>query len=340
MRSLVCREPDVFEMKQTAAPTPKEGEALIQVLAVGVCGTDYHAFRGHQPYFAYPRVLGHEIAGVVAELPSGYEGELKAGDRVTIMPYIACRNCIACRRGKSNACTQLKVLGVHVDGAMRDYMTVPTAYIVKAEGLSLNQIAIIEPLSIGLHAVNRARIERGETALVVGAGPIGLAVMKFAKLAGARVIAMDMNKERLSFAEQWAGADAAVDALGDTDEALKTMTNGEYPTTVFDATGNAQSMMRTFGYAAHGGKVVFVSLVQADIAFHDPEFHKKELTLLGSRAAELREFEHVMACMKAGHIDADSFVSHRAPFDQAIPSFQTWLKRESGVIKAIIELSC
>ncbi|WP_256756935.1 zinc-binding alcohol dehydrogenase family protein [Cohnella sp. WQ 127256] len=338
MRSLVCRKPDLFEMQQIAIPTPKEGEALIKVLAVGVCGTDYHAFRGNQPYFAYPRVLGHEIAGEIAEVSSGKSGGLRAGDRVTVMPYIACQTCIACRQGKSNACSQLKVLGVHADGSMCEYMTVPTEYIVKAEGMSVNQIAIIEPLSIGLHAVNRARIESDEVVLVVGAGPIGLAVMKFAKLAGAQVIAMDMNKERLSFAEKWAQVDAIVDALGDVDEALKTITKGDYPTTVIDATGNAHSMMNTFSYAAHGGKVVFVSLVQADITFSDPEFHKKELTLLGSRAANLQEFEHVIACMKAGHIDADSFISHRAPFDQTIDSFNTWLKRESGVIKALIEM--
>lgn len=337
MKSLALREPNVFEMQHKETPVPREGEALIKVLAVGVCGTDYHAFRGNQPYFSYPRVLGHEIAGEVAELSAGAESDLRIGDRVTVMPYIACGSCIACRNGKSNACANLKVLGVHADGAMNEYMTVPAKYLVPAEGLTVSQISIIEPLSIGLHAVNRARIQSGEFVLVLGAGPIGLAVMKFAKLAGARVIALDMNRDRLSFGKQWAQADAVVDALGNVEEALAAITDGEFPTTVIDATGNAQSMMNAIGYAAHGGKVVYVSLVQADISFSDPEFHKKELTLMGSRAASLEEFEYVIANMKAGHIDANAFISHRAPFEETVTAFQTWLKRESGVIKALIE---
>jgi 2-desacetyl-2-hydroxyethyl bacteriochlorophyllide A dehydrogenase len=338
MRGLVCRQPHLFEMQESEIPSPKEGEALVKVLAVGVCGTDYHAFRGKQPYFTYPRILGHEIAGEIAEVSSGNTSDLRAGDRVTIMPYIACQTCIACRQGKSNACSKLQVLGVHADGAMQQYMSVPTEYIVKTEDMSLNQIAIIEPLSIGLHAVNRAVLEKGEFVLVIGAGPIGLAAMKFAKLAGAQVIAMDMNKDRLLFSERWAKVDAVIDASGDVEEALKRITKGDYPTAVIDATGNAQSMMSALGYAAHGGRVVYVSLVQADITFNDPMFHKKELTLLGSRAATLQEFEHVIACMKAGHIDADSFITHRAPFEQVIESFRTWMKPESGVIKALIEL--
>lgn len=337
MKSLALREPNVFEMQEKDIPVPKEGEALIKVLAVGVCGTDYHAFRGNQPYFAYPRILGHEIAYEIAEIAGGNEGGLRVGDRVTVMPYIACGSCIACRNGKTNACTKLQVLGVHIDGAMNEYFTVPMEYLVKAEGLSVSQISIIEPLSIGLHAVNRARLTPGEFVLVLGAGPIGLAVMKFAKLAGARVIALDINKDRLSFSRQWAQVDAVVDALGNVDEELNKITAGDYPTTVIDATGNAQSMMNAFSYAAHGGKVVYVSLVQAEISFNDPEFHKKELTLMGSRAASLDEFEYVVANMKAGQIDADAFISHRAPFEDTIAAFQTWLKRDSGVIKALIE---
>ncbi|MFC4598371.1 zinc-binding alcohol dehydrogenase family protein [Cohnella hongkongensis] len=340
MRNIVCKEPGVFEMRRTERPLRKPGEVLVKVSAVGVCGTDYHAFRGRQPYFAYPRILGHEIAGEVAETDGASEeaGGLKVGDRVTIMPYIACRACIACRAGRPNACSDLRVLGVHEDGAMREYLSVPAEYVVKTEGLSLNQTVIVEPMGIGLHAVNRGEIRPGETALVVGAGPIGLAAMKFAKLAGAKVIAMDTNAERLRFCRQWAGADEIVEAAGDAAAALADITGGDGPTTVFDATGSPQSMMKTFEYAAHGGKIVFVSLVQADISFHDPAFHKKELTLLGSRAATLAEFERVIACMREGRIDADGFITHRAPFEKAIEAFGEWLNPGSGVIKAVIEL--
>ncbi len=339
MRNIVCKEPGVFELCRTERPLRKPGEVLVKISAVGVCGTDYHAFRGKQPYFAYPRILGHEIAGEVAETDGDLEESrgLRAGDRVTIMPYIACRTCIACRSGRQNACSDLRVMGVHEDGAMREYMAVPAEYVVKTEGLSLNQTVIVEPMGIGLHAVNRGGIRPGETALVIGAGPIGLAAMKFAKLAGARVIAMDTNAERLRFCRRWAEADEIVEASGDVAAKLAEVTGGEGPTTVFDATGSPQSMTKTFEYAAHGGKIVFVSLVQADITFHDPAFHKKELTLLGSRAATLPEFDRVIACMREGRIDADGFITHRAPFGQAIEAFDEWLNPGSGVIKAVIE---
>lgn len=340
MRNIVCVEPGAFELRTGERPQRKQGEVLVKVLAVGVCGTDYHAFRGKQPYFTYPRILGHEIAGEVAETDAGLHESsgLKVGDRVTIMPYIACRSCIACRAGRPNACSGLQVLGVHEDGAMREYMSVPSEYVVKTEDLSLNQTAIVEPMSIGLHAVNRGEVKPGETVLVIGAGPIGLAAMKFAKLAGAKVIAMDTNVERLRFCRQWAGADEIVEATGDVAAKLADITGGDGATTVFDATGSPQSMMKAFDYAAHGGKVVFVSLVQADISFYDPAFHKKELTLLASRAATLAEFERVIACMREGLIDADGFITHRASFGKTIEAFGEWLNPGSGVIKAVIEL--
>lgn len=337
MNAIVCKEPNLLEMRRMEKPVPKKGEVLVKTLAVGVCGTDYHAFRGRQPYFTYPRILGHEIAGEIAEIGSCAPEGLRVGDQATILPYLHCRTCIACRNGKPNACSGLQVLGVHVDGAMREYFTVPAEYVVKTGGLSLNQSVIVEPLCIGLHAVNRGRVKQGETALVVGAGPIGLAAMKFAKLAGAAVIAMDTNAERLAFCRGWAKADYTVEAGGSVRDRLDKLTGGDGPSVVIDATGNAESMMKTFDYAAHGGRIVYVSLVQSDITFSDPAFHKKELTLLGSRGATLQEFGHAIACLQDGRIDADAYVTHRAPFPETAAAFSGWMKPGSGVIKAVIE---
>jgi 2-desacetyl-2-hydroxyethyl bacteriochlorophyllide A dehydrogenase len=310
---------------------------LIRIRRIGVCGTDYHAYRGRQPYFEYPRVLGHEIAAEIVEVDEDANG-LQSGDLVTVIPYLSCGTCIACTNGKGNACVDLKVIGCHIDGAMTEYITVPVGQLIKTEGLTLEQIVIIEPMSIGLHAVNRGQVQCDERVLVIGAGPIGLASMKFAKLAGAKVIAMDVNKDRLHFCKQWAGADHTIDATGDVLKELDNLTGGSFPTTVIDATGNAKSMMNAFQYAAHGGKVVYVSLVQADITFYDPDFHKKELTLFGSRAATREEFEFVIESLERELIDADSFITHRVPFDRAIDEFQKWLKPESAVIKALITL--
>lgn len=337
MRTMICQEPNRFEMIDTDFPIRNEGEALIRVRRIGVCGTDYHAYRGNQPYFEYPRILGHEIAGEIVEIDEN-PGGIQKGDYVTVIPYLSCGSCIACKNGKGNCCVDLKVIGCHVDGAMREYITVPVGQLMKADGLSLEQIVIIEPMSIGLHAVNRAQVRPDEYVLVIGAGPIGLAAMKFAKLAGAKVIAMDVNQDRLHFCQQWAEVDHTIMATGDVINELGNLTNGSLPTTVIDATGNVKSMNKAFDYAAHGGNVVYVSLVQADITFHDPDFHKKELTLMGSRAATKEEFEYVIQCLNENRIDADSFITHRAPFDQAIEQFQHWLNPKDGLIKALITL--
>ncbi|SFF37722.1 2-desacetyl-2-hydroxyethyl bacteriochlorophyllide A dehydrogenase [Paenibacillus algorifonticola] len=337
MKTIICTKPEQFDLIDTEMPVRGQGEALLKVHYIGVCGTDYHAYRGKQPYFEYPRILGHEIAAEVVEIENNAYG-IKAGDNVTVIPYLFNENSIASRRGKPNACNELKVIGCHVDGAMREYISVPIHHLKKADGLTLEQTVIIEPMSIGLHGVNRAGVKADEWVLVLGAGPIGLAVMKFAKLAGAKVIALDINAERLAFCRKWAEVDHVVKAGDDVVQELERITGGDLPTSVIDATGNAQSMMNAFKYAAHGGNVVFVSLVQGDITFNDPDFHKKELTLLGSRAATSEEFDYVIDCLRQNKLDADSFITHQADFDQAIASFNHWLDPSSGVIKAIIKV--
>lgn len=338
MKTIICTKPDQLERIVTEMPVRKAGEALLKVHYVGVCGSDYHAYRGKQPFFQYPRILGHEIAAEVAEIEENEDG-IQVGDLVTVIPYLHNANSIASRRGKPNACSELQVIGVHIDGAMREYFTVPIAYLKKAEGLTLAQTVIIEPMSIGLHGVNRAGLQSGDWVLVLGAGPIGLAVMRFAKLAGAKVIALDIREDRLAFCRKWAEVDHIVNASTEEDivQRLRNLTDGDLPTSVIDATGNPQSMMDAIRYAAHSGNVVYVSLVQADITFFDPEFHKKELTLLGSRAATAEEFDHVIASLRNQQIDAEAYITHQAGVDEAIEAFQDWLKPSSGVIKAIIK---
>lgn len=180
MKGIVCEEPHSFKLKDYEIPVPKEGEALVRIRRVGICGTDLHAFTGNQPYFTYPRILGHELSGIIESIGRNVYG-LERGDQVSVIPYIQCGSCIVCRNGKTNCCTDMKVLGVHADGGMRQWMCVPADHLLKAEGLTLDQAAVIEPLSIGAHAVRRSRIKEGETALVIGAGPIGFGVMSFAK---------------------------------------------------------------------------------------------------------------------------------------------------------------
>lgn len=338
MKSIICEAVNAWSREESEAPTLTHGHAIVKIKRIGICGTDQHAFRGNQPFFTYPRILGHELAGIIEEIGDNDLG-FNRGDQVGVIPYLHCGGCVACRNGRTNCCTAMRVMGVHVDGGMRELLSVPVTHLIRAEGLTLDQTAVLEPLSIGAHAVRRADLRAGETVLVIGAGPIGLGVMAFAKYAGAKVIAMDINDQRLAFCREWAKVDETVNGLSeDPRTRLESLTAGDYPTVVFDATGNAQSMQQAFEYVAHGGKLVYVGLVKADISFHDPEFHKREMTLLGSRNATPEDFENVLEAVKSGAIDVDRFITHRAPFDSLPDAFEEWLKPESKVIKAMVEL--
>lgn len=339
MKGIVCEQVGSFRLRDDLPePERKPGEAIVQIRRVGICGTDMHAFAGNQPYFTYPRILGHELSGTIAWIGDNEAG-LSAGDSVGIVPYLHCGTCIACRRGRTNCCADMRVMGVHVDGGMRDLVSVPVTHLIKTDDLTLDQAAMLEPLAIGAHAVRRSGLGRGETALVIGAGPIGLGAMVFARLAGARVIAMDLNKERLAFCQSWAGASHLIQAAEQPGEQLRQLTEGRFPEVVIDATGNAASMAKAFGYVAHSGTLVYVGLVKNDISFSHPEFHKRETTLMGSRNATLEDFDRVLQAVKQNAIDIDRFISHRASKEHMIEQFGQWLKPESQVIKAMVEWS-
>jgi len=319
-------------------PSPGSGEALVRVHRIGVCGTDIHAFNGKQPFFTYPRILGHELG--VEVIAVGDEGaNVKPGDRCAVEPYINCGKCIACRRGKPNCCASIQVLGVHADGGMRERFVVPVRKLHPSGKLTLDQLALVETLGIGRHAVGRAGVERGEFALVIGAGPIGLAVVQFAIEAGAQVILLDINEDRLNFCRRQLGVPFAINgAKEDPLDRLKAITEGDLPTAVFDATGNPKSMMGAFEFPAHGGRLVFVGLFQGDVTFNDPNFHRRELTVMGSRNSLPEDFTGIIRSIEAGRVDTTPWITHRAVFGDAIREFPAWTRPETGVIKAMIEV--
>lgn len=339
MKGLICEGIETFRLHtELLEPVLVPGSAIISVRRIGICGTDFHAYKGNQPYFTYPRILGHELAGIIEKIGENEYG-MKVGDQVSIIPYMHCGKCLACRRGSTNCCTKMSVLGVHMDGGMREKISVPIPHLIRTNSLTLDESAIIEPLAIGAHAVRRSEISAMDTVLVIGSGPIGLAVMAFAKYAGANVIAMDINQERLDFCSSWAKVNHTINAKEtDVKRRLTELTDGDFPGVVFDATGNANSMTNAFELVGHGGRLIFVGLVKSDITFNDPDFHKRELTLMGSRNATLSDFNHVLNVLENSFIDIGSYITHRSSFDCMIEQFETWLKPESKVIKAVVEL--
>ncbi|RKR85108.1 2-desacetyl-2-hydroxyethyl bacteriochlorophyllide A dehydrogenase [Mucilaginibacter gracilis] len=337
MKILACTEPGTLVYGEKEAPIVQPGESLIQIKRIGICGTDLHAFEGTQPFFSYPRILGHELSGELVA-PNGAEG-FEKGEAVTFIPYFNCGHCIGCRSGKPNCCTSIKVCGVHIDGGMVEYLAVPSYSLVHGEGLSYDELALVEPLAIGAHGVRRAAVQPGEYVLVIGAGPIGLGTMEFARIAGGKVIAMDMNEGRLAFCKDKLKVYDIINVTDDDVMAkLNEITNGDMPTVVIDCTGSQRAINNGFQYMAHGARYVLVGLQKGDICFSHPEFHKREATLMSSRNATRADFEHVIASMKKGLVDPVNYITHRVQFDEVASAFKSWLDPATGVIKAMVEL--
>lgn len=349
MKTIVLEEPGRLRLEDRAAPeSPAPGHALVRVRRVGICGTDLHAYRGRQPFFSYPRVLGHElgveIAALGPDLPQ-MARELAVGMNCAVEPYLHCGECPACRQGKTNCCRSLRVLGVHMDGGMCEWLEVPAALLHPSATLGTDALALVEMLCIGAHAIRRAAPQPGEKTLVIGAGPIGLATAQFARLAHADVAVMEPNPNRVAFAQEHLGIERVVTPSFDpengpaqTQAALAACFDGELPALVLDATGNAASMEGAFLLVENGGRLVFVGLVQADIRFFDPEFHRRELTLMSSRNASAEDFAHVIAQMETGTIDVEPWITHRSTVDSLVADFPGWLAPEAGVVKAMLTL--
>jgi 2-desacetyl-2-hydroxyethyl bacteriochlorophyllide A dehydrogenase len=337
MKTLVCTQPGEFNYEEREKPLLQKGHAIIKVKRIGICGTDLHAFEGTQPFFEYPRILGHELAGELVEFDNAPGFEI--GERVSFIPYFYCGECIACRSGLPNCCANIKVCGVHINGGFAEYLSVPSYSLLHGEGLSFDELSLVEPLAIGAHGVRRAGVKEDEFVLVVGAGPIGLGIAEFAKIAGGKVVVMDINDQRLQFCREKLGVHATINPASEEALAkLKELTGNDMPTVVIDATGNLKAINTSFRYMAHGARYVLVGLQKGEISFSHPEFHKREATLMSSRNATREDFEHVISSMKKGLVKPTNYITHRVQFDEVKEQFASWLKPETGVIKATVEL--
>lgn len=338
MKAIRLKEPGTWEALEIERPneTLPSGKALLKVKKIGVCGTDLHAFNGKQPFFSYPRILGHELSVEVLAVADDVS-HIAVGDRCTVEPYYNDIVGQAVRRGKTNCGEHLQVLGVHVDGGMQEYFVYPAKFLHVTNNLTEDQSAMVEPLAIGCHAVDRAEIKEDDIVLVIGVGPIGLGTVQFAQLKGARVMAMDIDEAKLKKCREITKIKETIDATGNVEGQLASLLKGDLPTVIIDATGNSTSMMNTFKYAAAGGTIVFVGLFIGDVVFNDPLFHKKELTLKASRAALGQDFQRIIRLIEAGKIDATSLITHRLGFEDIPTEFEK-LNDRKDLIKAIIEL--
>jgi 2-desacetyl-2-hydroxyethyl bacteriochlorophyllide A dehydrogenase len=336
MKALVCKKPGELEYADLPEPDLKAGHAIVRIRNICICGTDLHAFEGTQPFFNYPRILGHELSGELMDfdMAPGFQ----KGDIVTFLPYLNCGTCIACRSGKTNCCVHLKVCGVHIDGGMVDYYSIPTRLLVQAQGLNLTELALVEPLAIGAHGIRRASVVPGEFVLVIGAGPIGLGAMEFARLGGAECIIADTNSYRLDFCKTKLGSSHLINpGDGHMIEELMDITHGDMPAVVIDASGNRKAINQGLNYLAHGGRYILIGLQKEELVYSHPEFHKRETTLMSSRNATREDFDRVIQCIQNGLIHPLSFITNRVKFNEAATAFPDWLRPSSQMIKAVVE---
>ncbi|MEE4411060.1 MULTISPECIES: zinc-binding alcohol dehydrogenase family protein [unclassified Serratia (in: enterobacteria)] len=338
MKTLVCEQPTKLVYQQRPVPLPADQEAVIKIITVGICGTDIHAWSGHQPFFSYPRVLGHEICGEIVSIGNNVGG-WRVGQRVTVMPYISCRRCGACQSGKTNCCENISVIGVHQDGGFCEFLSVPAGNLLAVDGLPPETAALIEPFAISAHAVRRAAIAPDDHLLVVGAGPIGLGVAAIACADGAQVVVADTSAERRAQVEKALGLPTLNPADEQFDAALRNRFGGMLAAKVIDATGNPHAMNNSLNLIRHGGSIVFVGLFKGDIQFSDPEFHKKETTLMGSRNATHEDFAKVGRLMAAGQITAQMMLSHHFDFDTLAEHYEQQVINNKQLIKGVIHFN-
>ena len=323
--------------------TPAPGEAVIRTHRMGICGTDLSCYLGKFPFFAYPRTPGHELGVEVVAVGEGVTN-VKPGDRCSLEPYFNDPQTPTSKKGASNCCPGVKVIGVHTDGGLRQgtYL-VPARKLHPGNDLTYDQLALVETLAIGYHAVQRGNPKPGETVLVIGAGPIGLACLEFLKLMeGVKVIAMDMVQGRLDFCAKHLGIRTGILARADGSHLaeLEKATGGQLADVIIDATGSPRSMSTCFEFAAFTGRVVYVGITTTDLSFpHAPVFHRRELTLLASRNALPSDFPAIIDLIRRGKIDTNVWITHRITFDEVPEKFAQFTDPNLGAIKAVIEVS-
>jgi len=341
MKAIRLEKPEHFAAVEIDEPgKPGAGEALVEVHRVGICGTDVSGFLGKMPFFTYPVIPGHELGVQVLEVGEGVDN-VREGDHCSIEPYMNCGDCYACKKGATNCCESLEVIGVHKNGGMCERFILPARKLHPSTKLTMEQLALVETLAIGCNCVNRSGTRQGDKVLVIGAGPIGMAAIEFLKVAKAEITVMDMNETRLEFCEEKLGVDHTVVFKNNGTEVdrLREVNGGELPVTVIDATGSHISMSNVFQYVSFTGQVLYVGITTRELSFKHVLIHRPELTIKASRNAVSTDFSRIISLIEEGVIDTDPWLSHQASYDDFIGEFTNWLKPETGVIKAVMHMN-
>lgn len=337
MKAISINKPLEASIIELEKPIPNTGEVLLKIKYVGFCGSDLTTFLGKNPMVKYPKIPGHEISAEIIELGESVPDSLRVGQLVTVMPYTHCGKCPSCKRYRFNACEFNETLGVQRDGAMAEYICVPWKKILVAEGLSEIELAVIEPLTVGFHAVGRGRVIDADTVLVLGCGMIGLGAIIAAVARGARVIVVDLDDEKLAVAKQL-GAHLVINSSQvDLSSYLTTFIPGG-PDVVIEAVGNPHTYLAAIREVAFTGRVVFIGYAKDDVSFATKFFVQKELDILGSRNATPDDFRQVIEFLKNKKLPLEKIITRIVTLDQAELAIAEWARAPRKVIKMLLKI--
>jgi threonine dehydrogenase-like Zn-dependent dehydrogenase len=339
MKALVISEAGQTSYTERPQPQPAPGEVLLQIKRLGYCGTDLNTFRGFNPLVTYPRIPGHEIAAVIAEVTPGVPEQFRVGMETTVLPYTTCGQCSSCRSGRVNACRSNQTLGVQRDGAFTEFLAVPWQKLVRSEKLSLSEHALVEPLSVGFHAVERGRVTSADTVLVFGCGMIGLgAISGAALLRGARVIAVDVDDAKLALARKAGAAETINSKLENLHDKLQVITSGDGPNVVIEAVGLPATFRAAVDEVCFAGRVVYIGYAKETVSYETKYFVMKELDIMGSRNATMQNFADVIQVLETGRYPVAETITRCVPFAEAGAALAAWAADPSRVTKIHVEV--
>lgn len=339
MKAIQITEPSVMKVVDMEKPCVGAGEVMVKLHYVGFCGSDLNTFLGRNPMVKLPVIPGHEVGAVIEAVGEGVPEELKTGMSVTLNPYTNCGKCAACRNGRVNACQFNETLGVQRSGVMTEYAVVPWQKIIPAEGISPKDCALIEPMSVGFHAVSRASVEDNETVLVIGCGMVGLGAVVRAALRGATVIALDLDDDKLALAKQ-VGATYVINSLKeDVHERVLQLTQGLGADVVIEAVGSPATYVMAVNEVSFTGRVVCIGYAKSEVSFQTKLFVQKELDIRGSRNATPSDFRSVIHYMKTTDFPAESFISRIVTPDEAADAIQQWADAPAKIFRILVKFA-
>ena len=337
MKAVVINTPGDLRVKEIDTPSPAPGEVLLQMLYVGFCGSDLSTYLGKNPMVNYPRIPGHEISGVITELGEDVPDAYKVGDAVTVVPYTNCGDCPSCRRGRTYACRENQTLGVQREGAMQEYITLPWQKILPAPNLNELELAMVEPLTVGFHAIQRGRVEESDVVMVLGCGMIGAGAIASAALRGATVIAVDIDEHKLELASAL-GAQHTINSLtSDLHSELEVLSGGDGPDVVVEAAGNPLTYRAAVDEVAFTGRVICIGYAGTEVSFATKLFVQKEIDIMGSRNAAQEDFAAVISYLEQGTFPLDLMITRKVKPEDAALAVKQWADNPGKVMKILLD---